>query len=52
MSMLHQLRDGIPDVDAVADIIGEARAAIAASLESLERAQTLLRKVSEPAHGG
>jgi hypothetical protein len=52
MTTLHQLQEGLPDVDAVADIIGEARVAIAASLESLERAQTLLLKVSEPARAG
>jgi hypothetical protein len=49
MRTLHQLQEGLPDVDAVADIIGEARVAIAVSLESLERAQTLLLKASEPA---
>src|ERR1044071_1846881 len=49
---LHQLQEGFPDVDAVTDIMGEARAAIAASLESLERAQALLLKVSEPAPAG
>lgn len=49
MRTLHQLQEGLPEVDAVADLIGEARVAIAASLESLERAQTLLLKVSEPA---
>jgi hypothetical protein len=52
MRTLHQLQDGLPDVDAVADVIDEARVAIAASLESLERAQTLLLKVSEPARPG
>jgi hypothetical protein len=49
MRTLHQLQEGLPDVDAVADVIDEARGAIAASLENLERAQTLLLKVSEPA---
>lgn len=45
MRTLHELRDGLPE----ADVIGEARGAIAASLEDLERAQTLLLRVSEPA---
>ena len=52
MRTLHQLQEGLPDVDAAADIIGEARVAIAPSLESLERAQTLLLKGSEPARAG
>jgi len=52
MRTLHQLQEGLPDVDAAADIIGEARVAIAASLESLERAHTLLLKGSEPARAG
>jgi len=52
MRTLHQLQEGLPDVDAAADVIGEARVAIAASLESLERGQTLLWKGSEPARAG
>lgn len=52
MRTLQQLQEGLPDVDAVADILGEARAAIAASLESLERAQTLLLRLAEPARAG
>lgn len=48
MRTLHQLQEGLPDAGAVADIIDEARVEIAASLERLERAQTLLMKVSEP----
>lgn len=51
MRTIHQLQDELPDGDATA-AIGEARVAIAASLESLERAQHLLLKVSDPARAG